>query len=76
MRGCLEFRDKGKDGVERWRLVVTLGRDSEGKIIQQKETFAGKKTDAETALAAFVTRISNPQYVIPAKDTFGTFFDR
>lgn len=76
MRGCLEFRGKGKDGIERWRLVVTLGRNSEGKIIQVKETFAGKKTDAETALATLVAKTNNAQYVIPAKDTFGTFFDR
>lgn len=76
MKGCLEYRGKGRDGLERWRFIVTLGRDAEGKLIQVKESFQGKKTDAQTELARFVAKIADPQYVAPAKETLGSFFDR
>ena len=76
MKGCLEYRGKGKDGVDRWRLVVTLGRDSEGTIIQEKRKFAGQKSDADTALAAFLTEVRGVDYVRPQALTVETFLNQ
>lgn len=73
MKGCLESRGIGKDGVPRWRLVVTLGRDSEGKLIQEKKKFAGQKNEADTALAAFLTEVKGVGYVRPRALTVEAF---
>lgn len=73
MKGCLESRGIGKDGVPRWRLVITLGRDSEGKLIQEKRKFTGQKNEADTALAAFLTEVKGVDYVRPQALTVEAF---
>lgn len=68
MAGYLE--ERGKDS---WRLVVSSGRDANGKRIKHTRVFHGGKREAKLALAAFVTEIERDEYKKPLKMTVEDF---
>lgn len=72
MRGT---KDERSPGV--WRLRVFIGRDPvTGNPKQVTRTFRGTKKQAETALALFVTEVSNGTVPVTASASLGEFLDR
>ena len=72
MRGT---KDERSPGI--WRLRVFIGRDPvTGNPKQVTRTFHGTKKQADTALAEFVTEVSNGTVPIVASTTVAEFLDR
>jgi integrase len=72
MRGTKEERSPGV-----WRLRVFIGRDPvTGNPKQLTRTLRGTKKQAETALAQFVTEVSNGNVPVAASVSLGEFLDR
>jgi integrase len=71
MAGSIERR--GKDS---WRIVVSLGFDSEGKRIKRTKTIKAKtKREAQKELAKFVVEIESGEYITPEKMLFSAFLE-
>lgn len=72
MRGT---KDERSPGV--WRLRVFIGRDPvTGNPRQVTRTFRGTKKQADTALAQFVTEVTNGTVPLDASATLAEFLDR
>ncbi len=68
MAGSLEHR-----GGDKWRLVVSAGRDASGKRIKYTRVFHGGEREAKKALSLFVAEILRDEYVKPEKMTVADF---
>lgn len=72
MRGTKEERSPGV-----WRLRVFIGRDPvTGNPKQVTRTFRGTKKQADTALAQFVSEVTNGTVAVAASAPLGEFLDR
>ena len=68
-------KDERSPGV--WRLRVFIGRDPvTGNPRQVTRTFRGTKKQADTALAEFLTEVSNRSVPVDVSTTLGAFLDR
>ena len=74
MRGSL-LKAKTKrvlpDGHHTWRVIISLGRGSDGRWKQKWVTCRGTKDDAEKKLTELVGEIDRGEFVEPSKRTVG-----
>ncbi|HWQ43808.1 MAG TPA: site-specific integrase [Desulfosporosinus sp.] len=68
MAGSLEKR-----GENSWRMVYFKGRDQDGNRIRYTDNFKGNKSQAEKALAKFVTEIENGTFADSKNMTIAKF---
>ena len=59
-----------------WRLRVVTGYSPEGRPRQASRTFNGTKTQADTALSAFVTEVESGTANLDGATTLNQFLDR
>lgn len=71
MAGSIEQR-----GPNRWRLVVSAGRDQNGKRVKITRTVNGKKREAERELSLLTMEVETGRIGASAKMTLGEWVDK
>lgn len=70
MKGHLKKRGKNS-----WSIVITLGRDAEGKLRQKWHTVRGPKREAQRKLNELLDNLDKGTYVEPSKVTVKDFLN-
>ena len=76
MRGCLQkAKTKPRLGAPKgeftWRIILSLGRASDGKHKQKWVTFRGTRKQAEKKLTELTGQVDRGEFVEPSKRTLG-----
>ena len=80
MRGCLQkAKTKPKPGAPKgeftWRIILALGRGTDGRHKQKWVTFHGTRKQAEKKLTELTGEVHRGEFVEPSKITLGAWLD-
>jgi len=80
VRGCLQkAKTKPRPGAPKgeftWRIILALGRGSDGKHKQKWVTFRGTRKQADQKLTELVGEVQHDEFVEPSKRTVGQWLD-